>query len=96
MMKYAKNAIKNIPSDAFSYHSSHPTSNKFSDLISSKKKGTKILGLIKNFQHRCVFVQLNIGFIGIVNGYNSISLLKTKYNPGDIIEFQILLVENDI
>jgi hypothetical protein len=59
------------------------------------KKGTKILGLIKNFQHRCVFVQLNIGFIGIVNGYNSISLLKTKYNPGDIIEFQILLVEND-
>ena len=59
------------------------------------KKGTKLLGLIKNFQHRCVFIQLNIGYIGIVNGINSISLLKAKYNLGDIIEFQILEVEND-
>ena len=59
------------------------------------KKGTKLLGLIKNFQRTCVFVQLNIGYIGIVSGYNSVSLLKTKYNLGDIIEFQILQVEHD-
>ena len=59
------------------------------------KKGTKLLGLIKNFQHRCIFVQLNIGYIGIVTGYNSISLLKSKYNLGDIIEFQIISIEND-
>ena len=59
------------------------------------KKGMKLLGLIKNFQHRCVFVQLNIGYIGIVSANNSVNLLKTKYNLGDIIEFQILEVEND-
>ena len=62
---------------------------------SNLKKGTKLLGLIKNFQHKCVFVQLNIGYIGIVNGFNTVSLLKTKYNLGDILEFQITLVEND-
>ena len=59
------------------------------------KKGTKLLGLIKNFQHKCIFIQLNIGYIGIVSGFNSVSLLKTKYKLGDIIEFQILEVEND-
>lgn len=59
------------------------------------KKGMKLLGLIKNFQHRCVFVQLNIGYIGIVSANNSVNLLKTKYNLGDIIEFQIIEVEND-
>ena len=59
------------------------------------KKGTKLLGLIKNFQHKCVFVQLNIGYIGIVSGISSVSILKTKYKLGDIIEFKILEVEND-
>lgn len=59
------------------------------------KKGTKLLGLIKNFQQKCVFVQLNIGYIGIVSGLNSVSKLKTKYKLGDIIEFQILEIEND-
>ena len=59
------------------------------------KKGAKLLGLIKNFQHRCVFVQLNIGYIGIVSDINSISFLKIKYNLGDIIEFKILEIEND-
>ena len=59
------------------------------------KKGTKLLGLIKNFQHKCVFIQLNIGYIGIVSRFSSVSLLKTKYKLGDIIEFQIVEVEND-
>ena len=45
-----KNAIKNIPSDAFSYNSSHPTSNKFSDLISSKKKGIKKISIQNKYK----------------------------------------------
>ena len=30
-------------------------------------EGTKIKGLIKNFQNYCVYIQLNIGYIGIVD-----------------------------
>ena len=58
------------------------------------KKGTKLLGLIKNFQHRCVFIQLNIGYIGIVSDANSVNVLKENYNLGDIIEFLITGIEN--
>ena len=58
-------------------------------------KRTKLMGLIKNFQHKCVFVQLNIGYIGIVSKFNSVSLLKQDYQLGDIIEFQIVEIEND-
>jgi len=58
-------------------------------------KRTKLMGLIKNFQHKCVFVQLNIGYIGIVSNFNTVSLLKQEYKLGDIIEFQIVEIEND-
>ena len=47
-------------------------------------KGTKIKGLIKNFQHHCVYVQLNIGYIGYVDIFSSVQLLKEKYKLGDI------------
>ena len=42
-------------------------------------KGKKLSGLIKNFQHKCVFVQLNIGYMGIVTSTESVSTLKEKY-----------------
>ena len=57
-------------------------------------KGTKIKGLIKNFQQYCVFVQLNIGYIGIVNLYKSVQILEEKYKLGDIIDFVIIDIDN--
>ena len=57
-------------------------------------KGTKIKGLIKNFQHHCVYVQLNIGYIGYVDIFSSVQLLKEKYKLGDIVDFTILDIEN--
>ena len=58
-------------------------------------KGDILLGLIKNFQQRCAFVQLNIGYFGIVTDYNSVSLLKENYKLGDIIQFKIVEVNHD-
>ena len=57
------------------------------------KPGTKLFGLIKNFQNKCVYIQLNIGYIGIVNDLNSILLLQNNHNLGDIIEFYVTKVE---
>ena len=57
-------------------------------------KGTKIKGLIKNFQHHCVYVQLNIGYIGYVDIFSSVQLLKEKYKLGDIVDFTIIDIEN--
>lgn len=57
-------------------------------------KGTKIKGLIKNFQHHCVYVQLNIGYIGYVDIFSSVQLLKDKHKLGDIVDFTILDIEN--
>jgi predicted RNA-binding protein with RPS1 domain len=58
------------------------------------KKGTKIKGLIKNLQHHCVYVQLNIGYIGIVDIYPSVQLIIKKYKYGDIVDFIIMDIEN--
>ena len=57
-------------------------------------KGTKIKGLIKNFQHHCVYIQLNIGYIGIVDIFSSVQYLTEKYKLGDIVDFTILDIEN--
>ena len=56
-------------------------------------KGKKLSGLIKNFQHKCVFIQLNIGYMGIVTDAQSISILKEKYKLGDVTDFIISEVE---
>lgn len=56
--------------------------------------GTKLQGLIKNFQNFCVFVQLNIGYMGVVYKSSSVKLIKQKYKIGDIIMFNILHVEH--
>ena len=56
-------------------------------------KGKKLSGLIKNFQHKCVFIQLNIGYMGIVTDAQSISILKEKYKLGDVTDFIINEVE---
>ena len=56
-------------------------------------KGKKLSGLIKNFQHKCVFVQLNMGFIGIVTETESVSVSKEKYKLGDITDFIVQEVE---
>ena len=51
-------------------------------------------GLIKNFQNYCVFIQLNIGYIGIIDVFPSVQILKDKYHLGDIVDFTILKVDN--
>ena len=56
--------------------------------------GTKLNGLIKNFQNYCIFVQLNIGYMGVVYKSSSVKLIKQKYKLGDIISFQIIHVEH--
>ena len=57
-------------------------------------KGKKLSGLIKNFQHKCVFVQLNIGFMGIVTDAQAISTLKEKFKLGDVTDFVINEIED--
>ena len=57
-------------------------------------KGKKLSGLIKNFQHKCIFIQLNIGFMGIVTDTQSVSTLKEKYKLGDITDFIIHEIED--
>ena len=57
-------------------------------------EGTKLKGLIKNFQNYCVFIQLNIGYIGIIDVFPSVQILKDKYHLGDIVDFTILKVDN--
>ena len=57
-------------------------------------KGTKIKGLIKNMQNHCVYVQLNIGYIGIVDIHSSVQLMIEKYQLGDIVDFTIIDIEN--
>ena len=56
--------------------------------------GTQLEGLIKNFQKFCVFVQLNIGYMGVVYKSSSVKLIKQKYKLGDIINFHIVHVEH--
>jgi ribosomal protein S1 len=57
-------------------------------------KGTKLKGLIKNIQHHCIYVQLNIGYIGIVNNFSSVQFIIQKYKLGDIVDFTIIDIEN--
>ena len=57
-------------------------------------EGTKITGLIKNFQIHCVYVQLNIGYIGIINAFPSVQILKDNYKLGDILDFTIIKIDN--
>ena len=57
-------------------------------------EGTKIKGLIKNFQNYCVYIQLNIGYIGIVDKPSTVQNLKEKYKLGDIIDFIINKIDN--
>ena len=57
-------------------------------------KGTKLKGLIKNIQNHCIYVQLNIGYIGIVNNFSSVQLMTQKYKLGDIVDFTIIDIEN--
>ena len=56
--------------------------------------GTKLKGLIKNFQNFCIFVQLNIGYMGVVYKSSSVNLIKQKYKLGDIISFKIIYIEH--
>ena len=44
----------------------------------------------RNYQHYCVFIQLNIGYIGIVLNEQSVEILKSKYSLGDIINFKVV------
>ena len=57
-------------------------------------KGTKIKGLIKNIQHHCIYVQLNIGYIGIVDNFSTVQIMSEIYKLGDIVDFTILDIEN--
>ena len=57
--------------------------------------GTKLDGLIKNIQNFCVFVQLNIGYMGVVYKSSSVNLIKQKYKLGDIISFNIIHVKHN-
>ena len=57
-------------------------------------EGTKIKGLIKNFQNYCVYIQLNIGYIGIVDKPSTVQNLKEKYKLGDIIDLIINKIDN--
>jgi ribosomal protein S1 len=57
-------------------------------------EGTKIKGLIKNFQNHCVYIQLNIGYIGIIDVFPSVQILKEKYKLGDIVDFTIIKIDN--
>jgi hypothetical protein len=42
-----------------------------------------------------VFIQLNIGYIGIVINSKSVEILKTKYNLGDIISFKVVELDQN-
>jgi predicted RNA-binding protein with RPS1 domain len=57
-------------------------------------KGTTIKGLIKNIQHHCIYVQLNIGYIGIIDNFSTVQIMSEKYKLGDIVDFTILDIEN--
>lgn len=56
--------------------------------------GTKLEGLIKNVLNFCIFVQLNIGYMGVVYKSSSVKLIKKKYKLGDIISFHIVHVDH--
>ena len=56
--------------------------------------GTKLEGLIKNILNFCIFVQLNIGYMGVVYKSSSVKLIKQKYKLGDIISFNIVHVDH--
>ena len=56
--------------------------------------GTKLEGLIKNILNFCIFVQLNIGYMGVVYKSSSVKLIKQKYKLGDIISFHIVHVDH--
>lgn len=45
--------------------------------------------VIRNYQKTCVFIQLNIGYMGIVVDEKNINSLKKLFTLGDIILFQI-------
>ena len=59
------------------------------------EKNTKLKGLIKNFQKHCVYIQLNIGYTGIVDTFSSVLYLKENYKLGDIADFVVINVENN-
>jgi hypothetical protein len=46
--------------------------------------------IIRNFQKNCIFVQLNIGYNGILTSKKSISFITSNHKVGDIINFKIL------
>ena len=51
--------------------------------------------MYRNYQNSCVFIQLNIGYIGIVINSKSVEILKTKYNLGDIISFKVIELDQN-
>ena len=42
-----------------------------------------------------MFIQLNIGYIGIVINSKSVEILKTKFNLGDIISFKVIELDQN-
>jgi hypothetical protein len=51
--------------------------------------------MYRNFQNHCVFIQLNIGYIGIVVNLKTVEILKKKYNLGDIISFKVIELDQN-
>lgn len=67
------------------------------------QKNSEIQGLIKyylillhyyniyrNYQNYCVYVQINIGYIGVVQNIKSVGILKNDFSLGDITLFKII------
>ena len=51
--------------------------------------------MYRNYQNHCVFIQLNIGYIGIVINLKTVEILKKKYNLGDIINFKVIELDQN-
>ena len=51
--------------------------------------------MYRNYQNHCVFIQLNIGYIGIVVNLKTVEILKKKYNLGDIISFKVIELDQN-
>ena len=58
-------------------------------------KDRKLKGLIKNFQKHCVYIQLNIGYTGIVDTFSSVLFLKENFKLGDIADFVVIDVNKN-
>jgi hypothetical protein len=51
--------------------------------------------MYRNYQNHCVFIQLNIGYIGIVVNLKTVEILKKKYHLGDIISFKVIELDQN-